>query len=188
MDTTALLRKAWGAVEEAGLPEHVQATALQVAAENVLRAGGSVGVGGARAETPPVGSGGAPAGYAEAIARRLRVDQQVVEHVYNQEGDVLEIVVAPGRLSKKSSAATKQLAILTVAGRQAVGLEEWTAASVIREWCEHFKRLDSPNFAAALRELESLFTMRGSPRARQMRMTAPGWVEAARLVNELGGT
>lgn len=188
MDTTELLRDAWKAVDQAALPEHVHAAALRVAAENLLRSLPETMASGDTQHDPATLPSGGSIGFLAAIAHKLKVDPQAVEHVYNQEGDMLEIVVAPGKLAKKSSTATKRLAILTVAGRQGAGLEEWTTASLIREWCEHFKRLDSPNFAAALKELESLFTMRGSPRARQMKMTAPGWVEAARLVAELGGS
>ncbi|TMC49800.1 MAG: hypothetical protein E6J14_06180 [Chloroflexi bacterium] len=142
---------------------------------------------GAMAREPRGAQDESGVGYLERIASKLKIPKEIAEHVFNQEGDVLEIVVAPGKLEKKNSAATKQLAILTVAGHQAAGIEDWTSTSVIRQWCEHFKKLDSANFAATIKELENLFTMRGTARGRQMRTTAPGWVEASRLVSQLGG-
>lgn len=187
MDTVDLLREAWKAVQRSEVPEYLHVAAFNVAAERISP-GASTSPGppnaGSTAELPSNEHGG----YLDRIAAKLKTDRQVAEHVFNQNGDDLEIVVAPGKLEKRNSAATKQLAILTVSGRQAAGLEEWTSTSVIRAWCEHFKKLDAANFAATMKELDNLFTMRGSARGRQMRITAPGWVEAARLISQLGGS
>lgn len=184
-----LLRKSWEAVKAANLPEHVQGVALRLAAEHLV---GALSVS-ARPTAParsagPAGPGQLPAGGMIArLAQKLRLDQETVSHVFNQDGDALEIVVAHGKLEKKNSAATKQIAILVVAGRQGAGLEEWTPASEVRKWCEQFKKLDSNNFASTLRQLESHFTFRGSSQARQLHTTAPGWDRATELVRQLGG-
>ena len=188
-ETEELLKRAWDAVEASKLPEHVQGVALRIAAGHLaadVRAAASPRAA-ARSGDSQASSFGADSGMLARIAQKLKADEETVSRVFNQNGDDLELVVAFGRLERTNTGATKQIATLVVAGRQAAGLEEWTSAAVVRGWCEQFKKLDSNNFASTLRQLENLFTFRGSPQARFLKATAPGWERAGELVRQLGG-
>lgn len=120
------------------------------------------------------------------IAARVNLSTDQVESVYFLDRDKLELVVAPGRFETAKTRGTEQIALLVAAGRQAAGLDEdWTSVDPIREQCEHFKRYDASNFAATIKAMHDIFTVRGAGRDRKVRMTAPAWHRAAELVQSL---
>jgi hypothetical protein len=124
----------------------------------------------------------------QRIATKLNLDRDIVSHVYyaNPDGR-LEIVVSPSKLPPGYGPATRDLALLIAAGRQAAGIDaEWTPADDIRQVAEHFKRLDGPNFATHIKQMEEVFLVRGTSHKREVKMTAPAWVAATDLVKRLG--
>jgi hypothetical protein len=122
------------------------------------------------------------------ISRQLRLDEAVIREVFDLGDGALDVVVSTAKLSPRSAAATKELALLLVAGNQAAGLKEWTSASEIRAMCEAHKRLDSANFAATVAEMHEAFRVRGTGRKREYSMSKPGWDLARGLVSRLGGS
>jgi hypothetical protein len=133
---------------------------------------------------------GGTSGPMHRIAAKLKLDSEVVSHVYyvDPDGKNLEVVISASRLPTKFGPAIKELALLVAAGRQAAGIDiEWTSADEIREVCEHFKRYDAANFATHIQNMDDVFSIRGTPRKREVRMTMPAWEQATALVTRLTG-
>jgi hypothetical protein len=105
--------------------------------------------------------------------------------VFDVEDEDLRVIVAPSRLPTKKSAATKVLAVLVAAGRQAGGFDDgWTSSAKIRDVCRDYGKLDGPNFATALGAMKHEFAFRGKGSHREVKVTRPGFVQAHRFVSE----
>ena len=65
--------------------------------------------------------------------------------------------------------------------------KEWTDADEIRRFVEDFKRYDSANFAASLKEMDEIFRIKQSGRKITLKLGRPGWDKAAELVATLAG-
>lgn len=120
------------------------------------------------------------------IASRLGVDIGLVEEVYVEGDSGPEVVVATARLEKNRAGATKQLALLLAAARQATGADDdWTSSEQIRETVQLYGKFDSNNFAATIAAMDDVFTLRGRGRDRTVRVSRRGWEQAAELVTAL---
>jgi hypothetical protein len=126
----------------------------------------------------------------DRIAERLGLPLEVVDNAFVVDANGVELVIPPGRFEARKAPATEQIALLVAASRQAIGLDEdgWTSVDHIREACENFKKHDPSNFATTLRDMDDVFTVRGSGRDRKVRMTAPAWQRARDLVLGLTGS
>ena len=187
MNTKEVLVQAIRAIDEAEVPSDLRQTAFAKAIDLISGSAQSlksVSRAAEAAKDEPTGSG------LDRIASKLGVSSDVVSQLYYVDPDGgLEVIVSPGRLASKASPATKELALLVVAGRQALGLDpEWTAADEIRKVCDNFRKLDSSNFSTTLREMEDVFSFRGSPKQREVRMSRPGWDRTTELAHRLAGT
>jgi hypothetical protein len=132
----------------------------------------------------------APAPPMESIAQRLGLDIETVKEVFNvtTEGEI-ELVVPAAKLPAASAIATKDIALLVAAARQAGGGEEWTPFGAIRTVADDYRRLDSSNFATTIQDMKNFFAIRSSsPRKKEVRMTRPAWERASALVRELAGS
>jgi hypothetical protein len=121
-----------------------------------------------------------------AIAKRLGLDPELVGEIYYIDGDRLGLAVASSKLDGKKAASTQQIALLVAAGRQAGGWEEWTDVSLVREAARDYSRFDQANFASTIKRMGDVFSFRGRARALELRLTRPGYEQAANLVRKLG--
>jgi hypothetical protein len=184
MDVTAVLREALKVIEDAETPAALRPAALPAIIELVARhAPGSPD----RALVPYAPTAQAtPAGdLLDRLAGRLGVPRELVEGVYTSDGNSLDISVHPSRLPKSKSTGTKAVALLVSALRQA-GDEEFTPVDDIRRVVQEFDRYDGPNFASAINEMRGSFLVKGPARQRSLKLTRPGWQQAADLIRELG--
>lgn len=191
MKPSDLLVEALREVDEAGITGELRATAfakaVDLVAANHMQATASTKAGSGVAETQDPKATHSPDPL-DRIVSRLAIGRDTASQIYYVDDEEVEIIVGQGKLAKKSGTATKQLALLVVAGRQAVGVDkDWTSVDRIRRWCEHYKRLDAPNFAAQIKGMSDLFSFRGSPMKRELRMTKPAWERATELIKELAG-
>jgi hypothetical protein len=185
MELKEVLAEALRAVNEAEIPTELREIAFAKAID--LAAGPQPARPAAR-KTQVQDELGDDADGLQRIASKLKLDREVVSHVYylNPDGKSLEVVISPSRLPSKFGPAIKELALLVAAGRQAAGLDaEWTAADEVRKVCEHFKRYDPSNFAAYIKQMEDVFSIRGTPYKRELRMSSPAWEQATALVTRL---
>lgn len=133
------------------------------------------------------GNGSSANSTLDRIAERLRLPSAVLADVFDAEDGNVQLVLGPGKLDQRKAAATKQIALLLAAGRQASGLEDWTPVSIIREMCDTYRKLDSPNFAATIKEMDDVFSFRGDGNRREVRMARPAWDEVLELVRQVTG-
>jgi hypothetical protein len=167
-------------VDEAKIPEDLRELAFSKAVD--LHSGTK-----ATPTLPASSPGGEPAvdGPAlERIASKVSVSADALADVYHESSGEVELIVGVGKLSSKSASATKEIALLLAAGRQGAG-EEWTDLAMVRAVCEQYKKLDTKNFAAAMKEMEDVFTFTGGPRTRKVKMTRPAWDRAKSLIEKV---
>lgn len=123
-----------------------------------------------------------------AVGARLGLDQELVDEIYYIDGENLGLAIASSKLHPAKAAATQQIAILVAAGRQAGGWDEWTPASRIRDIARDYGRFDQANFASTIKRMGDVFSFRGKAREVEVRLTRPGYEQAANLIRALGET
>jgi hypothetical protein len=194
MKVSDILVRALKEVDDANIPDELRAVAFEKAVD-LVRVDAGVPIG--QPQQPPGNGAAAPAGEAEPaadttplgrIARRLKLDIEVVKDVFDHGEQGFQVIVSPRKLEKQRQAATRQLALLVAAGRQAAGDDEdWTALDKIRTVCADYNKLDSSNFAAHIKTMGDEFTVKGSGQKREVKVTRPGWDAARELVEKLAG-
>lgn len=189
MEVSELLKKAWSAVEEAGLPKDIQPIGFREAVR-LLAPAGSVGAPPTRSTSARVGAvdKGSTSGNSTGDDQNVAVGEdelydRVVEHTGVDRGRLEQIlhldegsvrVSLPGlRLGSNNAERTRVVAqILTIA--RGFGLEEnETPIEVIRSECTRLKVYDSPNFSSQLAKLAG-YVVSGSGQNRRLRAKSPG--------------
>lgn len=187
MDAAAVLRDALQAMKDADVPQHLEAAALPAVIDLIRRQQAPSTSTAFVPYQPPAEDRVAPRGnLLDRLATRLSLPLDVIEGVYTSDGSIVEISVHPNRLPRSRSTGTKALALLVTAMRQAGGDEEFSAVDEIRRVAQEYDRYDGPNFASAINEMRGTFLVKGTARQRQLKLTRPGWQQAADLVRELG--
>lgn len=190
----AILEQAMAAVDAAAVPDELRAVAFSKAVDVIIahrRAGPpariEVGSAGPAANASPGHRLPATSDMIGSIAQRLRLDREIVVQVFDETDGKIDIVVPPRKLATGKAPATKQLALLVAAARQAAQIDEWTDADEIRRVAEEFKKYDQSNFAATLKQMDGEFQIKRSGRSIKVRLSRPGWDQAAELVTKLTG-
>lgn len=191
-----ILAEAIAAVNAADVPAELKEAAFSKAVDVIMarRTAGTV----ARIDTGvsvPAGmstSVGAPPSVAPddlvgRIAARLRLERDAVAEVFDATDGKIDIIVPPRKLAPGKAPATKQLATLVAAARQGAEIEDWTDVDEIRRFVEDFKRYDSANFAATLKEMDDIFRIKQTGRRIVVKLGRPGWDRATELVTTLAG-
>lgn len=121
------------------------------------------------------------------VASGLKIPRDVVELVYDSKDGQLGVVLSPRRLASDKANATRQIAQIVAAGRQAAGIEEWTPMAAVRAVVSDYGRLDSGNFAAHVQGggLDHAFLFRGKGLGREVKVTRGGMEAAAELIVRL---
>jgi hypothetical protein len=178
-----LLREAVQAVEEAGVPEDLRVAAFQQAFTTILGPTEAP-------ERPPAARNASTTDGTESdrvgtLASRLGLDSATVEDVYYVDNDELGLSMAPSRFDARKAPGTKQIALLVAAGRQGGGWEEWTPLRTIRETVRDYGRLDQANFATTIKNMGHAFNLRGRGHQVEVRVTRPGFEQAAQLIGDM---
>ena len=181
-----IIEQAQEAVSAADVDADLRTSAFEKAVE--LLAGTVAPGAAASVGTPaPVGEPGDSPGILGKIGRKLKVDQAVIEDVFAVKDGILAVMVPNDALDLSKRGGTQELSVLTAAGRQAAGIEEWTSLETIREVCEYFGRHDSANFSKAVLDQGDLMRFAGTSRKREVQLRQAGWEEASQLVTRIGG-
>ena len=181
------LEAAAEAVELADPPQEFRALAYE-------RALDAVGLGSAnsQASIPAPGVAGtvssplAENGQLELIASRLNLPPEVVERVYDAgEKDGLRLVLKRAMLPRpeQKAASMRDVALLVVVGRQAVGLEEYTSLATIRSECADLRVLDKSNFSTEVAKLE--MRRRGGRSDQEVKAHRHHYEDAAELISAI---
>jgi hypothetical protein len=187
MDVSELLRQAAAAVDRAELPPEFRATGFAKAVDLLLAGAAAASVPTRLPGTSAPPRLATPGDVIGRIAERLQLSREAVDHVYALDGENVDVVVASSRLGASKRKGTQEIAVLMSAGRQAVGLEEWTAMAPIRSVAEAYKRYDGPNFAKHVRALDGECNFQGTAQQLRLRLTRAGWEAARALVARLAG-
>ena len=121
-----------------------------------------------------------------AIASRLGISADEADRIFHVDVDSLELTAPVAALTSQKRAATQEIAFLVTAGRQAAGIDDLeTDAETVRSVCEHYKKLDSPNFSSTIRDLNGVLTVREKGRKKYLKMTQPAWDKASEVAKRV---
>lgn len=188
LDVKAILIEANTFVEQAGVPQDLRPTAFAKAVDLVVAREGVLSSPADHPSTPHLAKTRDESGSAVSrIAAKLKVDVDVARDVYHEQDGEIHVTVPPAKLDPGKKGATKQLALLLAAGRQAAGLEDFTSVDKVREVAVEYNKYDGPNFARAIGDLSDYLNFLGGSKNRSIKISRPGWEEASTLVNRLGG-
>lgn len=184
-----ILREALAVVAAARIPEDLRSVAFGKAVDLILGVSTT-----SQADTTveqrsrlprqEQGSTGTPL---EMISRKFETEIEVINEAFAVEDAVPQLTIPRSKLAKSKRAATKQIALLVAAARQAAGVEDWTESKTIRESAEVYGKYDPPNFAAAILELEDEFSFSGKGKTRRVKVRRDGFKAAGALVTQLLG-
>jgi hypothetical protein len=186
MDISHAIKTAQGAVVDAGLPAELQQVAFGEVLRHLLN------------DRPqPIAPGAMQQDFADGLpeasglarlAARVKVSETALADVFEINGDNVSLHVASTRIDSARSRATREIALLIAAARQASGADDsWTAVSHVRDALQQYNRYDTSNFSTYLRGAADAFNFRGKGTSLEIRLTKPGWEMAATLIVSLVG-
>lgn len=181
-----ILIRALEAVEEAKIPNELKPVAFSKAVDLFTNQVGTKKI----QETQKLSgqtstSIGASSGT-EGIAAKLKLPMETIASIYDFDDSKLNIHIVSSNLESSKKGGTQQLALLAVAARQASGLDEkYTDMNEIRQYCEDYKKYDSPNFAKTIKGMEHEFNLSVKGNKRLIKMSQQGWEKASELVQSL---
>ena len=160
---TDLLRGAAKVVDDADLPQDLRGFGFAILVWRLLSQSPPAGQALNAPEVPP------NADQLGAIASRIGVKLDDAGRMYDVSKGELRLVVGRNRLSHSKASATRDLALLTAAGRQACGIDDqWTASEILREVCREYGVLDISNFAGDLTKAREALLFRGKGAMREV--------------------
>lgn len=188
MEVDEILSKANEAVEKANIPDKLKNKAFEKAIELYSRdlpnSSSTTNQQFARDANLNSGQTGGNSILNE-IAQKLKIEPAILEEMYYVEDDDLKIIISSGKLESSNAGATKQIALITVGGRQLGQMENWTSVNVIRDKCDYFGKYDSPNFANTISGMDDVFSQKGKGQKKELRLKRPGQEEFKKLVLRL---
>jgi hypothetical protein len=177
-----ILAEAHAAIEAASIPDDVRPVAFGKAFDMLAGAAASTA---ATPETDDTGLGtGTRLGR---IAKKLNIDVKTAEYFFDPDEEDVTLAVPRSKLDSNKSTATRQVALLYCAARQAGGYDDThTSVANVRSKVENMGVLDPGNFATHLKNIEGI-TVRGSGQSREFKVTSHGYEQAAKLMNQIKG-
>lgn len=203
METGDVLKKAWAAVQDAGLPPEVQPVAFREAVRLLAprhtapaptaapHSDGRGNSGRGRGEDRNDSNGGREGPVAsedqiyDRVVAQTGVDRGRLEQLVHLDDDLR--VSLPGlKLGKSNSERARAVAQLLTITR-GFGLEEnETPLEVIRAECDRLKVYDSANFSSHMKALSG-YVLNGTGQNRRLRAKGPGIQAFPGLVDGLLG-
>jgi len=119
------------------------------------------------------------------IAAKLELDEASVGLVDDVDEDGVHLTVKRDNLSPTNKFAQQEVTYLLVAGRQALGLEEWTLTKTVLATA-HDRGVHDTNVSKAISTLDGDgLRFRGPKTKREMKMNAVGFSKAAEIVKRI---
>lgn len=155
MDAGEVLKRAWEAVQAAGLPESLQLKGFELAVEMLSASNGGGTTVKLREEEEGGGADASPRRKAktnggppiEKIAHESGIDADALEGVIHFDADGAPHVTGPARrLGRNTSEQARTVALLVTAARSLAMDEVNVSAKVVREECTRLKCFDQSNF------------------------------------------
>ena len=203
MDVSETLKKAWAAVEAAGLPEKLHEAAFREAVRLLGPAPVVIGpAAGVQRVGKPGGTDGGGAGglssngdsgitvseddIYDRVVAHTGVDRGELEQVVHLDDGALKVSIPGLRLGRNNAERARSVAqILTIT--RGFGIEEHeTSLDVIRAECDRLRVYDQNNFSSHMKALTG-FVITGSGANRRVRAKGPGIAAFPALVDKLLG-
>lgn len=187
-----ILAAALAAVNDANVPNELRPLAFEKAVDLLA------GIPAPIPPSPPVasresglgdGDGGGAATEDErlaTIARKTGVDVSKLPYVYDLDEDDVTILLKRSALGAGDAAATRELALLYTAARQAASYDAQTSMGLVRAQVENMGVYDPKNFTTHLKNIDGV-TIKGSGKARELKVSQHGFEEAGKLITRLTG-
>lgn len=187
MDVAEVLKKAWLAVDEAGLPDHVQPIGFReavrllapdVAADTRVSRSSTL-----RRDKVDQSTAGrthddedlsiSEEQIYDRVVEHTGVDRELLEQVLHLDDGAVRVSLPGLRLGRNNAERTRAVAqILTIA--RGFGLEEAeTSLEIIRRECTRLKVYDSANFSSHIGTLDG-YVVSGTGQNRRLRAKSPG--------------
>jgi hypothetical protein len=191
-----ILAEALKAVSDAKLPDDLRVVGFEKAVELIAAQAGmpitaSAGAGSEVSDGGSGSNGEADNGGGKSldtVAAKLGIDVATIKDVFHADDEAPGLTISSSQLDDSKAKATRQIALLIAAARQAGGWDvEWTNQSDIRAVCDHYNRADGKNFATTIGSMKNEFGFKGSGPSRQVRLKQTGWEEAVKVVKQLVG-
>jgi hypothetical protein len=180
--TVEALEAAVAAVKAAKVPKDLRVAAFNAAFYDSTAASASSAPAGHKSPPASRPLSTDASGGVEKIAAKLELDSEVVSRVYDVDEDGVHLTIKPNSLSPTKKFAQQEVTYLLAAGRQAVGLEEWTPTKIVIE-ATHDRGVHDTNVSKAVTALEGDgFRFRGTKGKREMKISAVGFSKAAEIV------
>jgi hypothetical protein len=200
MLTSDVIKEAWSAVTEAGLPDVVKETAFREVLRFMLTGSGPVGKPrfnprSTGSEGGTVSSQGGDSGTVEVdeaevfakVEHETGVSAEKLERILMIDDGVIKMIMPGKDIGKNTAEAARVVAqVITVVG--AYGLDRRdTEYEVIRKECDRLRVYDSKNFAS--KHLPNIpgFVTKGSGSARRLEAKAVGVKAFSEVVDTLLG-
>jgi hypothetical protein len=179
------LRSAVAAVEEANVPEDLRVAAFTAALAGLPGAPRSetkdAGKQQGRSTVPIIDT----ADGVDLIAAKLGVSLAQAATVYDVDDDGVHLTIKRSALNATKKLAQQEVTYLVVAGRQAVGLDEWTSTRLAIQ-VTHDRGVHDTNVSKAISALDGDgLRFRGSGGQREMKMNAVGFSKATEILKRL---
>jgi hypothetical protein len=207
MEVSEVLKQAWAAVRDAGLPESIQPVAFREAvrllspptylAEPRFQAAPSGKPGRANGGGGKINSSDGNGDHGELavteaeiydrVVQQTGVDRDKLEQLVHRDGDAIKIGLPGIKLGKYNADKTRTVAqILTIV--RGFGLEEdETSVEIVRSEVQRLKCYDSANFSSQLGKLNG-FVITGTGANRRIRAKSPGIAAFPHLVDAVVGS
>lgn len=178
-----LLTSALEAVRKANLPTKLEEVAFGRAIDLL-----SGGVSTEQVASVPANGSGERGDSVTKIARRMGVEPGALAYIYDIEDDGVTLVVQRSKLSRDKANASREVALLYTAARQAGGFDSgYTPSSEIRQRVSDMGVLDPNNFGPKLAAMRDWFAIKGNGQKREFKVTQHGYEEAGRIVRRVVG-
>jgi hypothetical protein len=202
MEVSETLKKAWTAVEDAGLPEKIHEAAFREAVRllvpvPVVITPAAVGQAGKPSRTDGSGAAGGRSNgdggitvseddIYDRVVAQTGVDREKLEQVVHLDDGTLRVSVPGIKLGKNNAERARAVAqILTIT--RSFGIEEHeTSLDVIRAECDRLRVYDQANFSSHMKALTG-YVITGSGGNRRVRAKGPGIAAFPALVDKLLG-
>lgn len=204
--TSSVLREAWSAVKEAGLPEPIHEVAFREAvrliAPSMVAAAQPTRSGHANTGSALTTASGSQTGTSKRLdenaislseddlVRNVSIstgaDAVALGNLVYLDGGVLRLKLPGIKLGKNNADRTRTIAALFTVVRSFGLDEDDTSVELIREEAQRLKCYDSTNFSSQLKALQG-FVIKGAGSNRRIQAKGPGISEFPNLVAKLTG-
>lgn len=204
MELAESIKTAWSAVQDSGVPEHMQELAFKEALRSLLGTGqpapqsrqphkpGGGGASGGEGKQTPYDDGDPPTRVDEndvitAVSEHTDVPVEKLEKVFYLDNDAVKIRVKRSALGGNAADQTRAVAqIITVVRK--VGMRHTdTDFDVIRDECQRKHLYDGGNFASKHLPNIDGFAVKGEGRNKRLKATNGGLTAFPTLIDKVLG-